>query len=340
MQSGADLIQGRGWQGRPADMPKALSFDLRSRVLAAIDAGLWCRQAAIRFGVSASSAIRWQGMRRAGGDARPKPQGGDRLSRRTEAHADLIHAALTEVPDITLPEWKARLAQQGAQVSVSALWRFCRRHTITRKKKTAHAAEQDRPDMRKRREAWFESQLDLDPERLIFIDETWASTNMARRYGRVRRGRRLRAGVPHGRWKTITFVSGLRTSGVVAPLVLDGPINRAAFEASVEKVLVPELRPGDVVILDNLSSHKGARVRALIEAAGTKLLYLPPYSPDFNPIENAFAKLKALLRKAAERTVEGLWTAIGRLIDVFTPTGMRQLLRCRRIRCNLSGKRC
>ena len=116
-------------------MPKSLSFDLRSRVLAAIDAGLSCRQAAARFGVSASSAIRWQGMRRSGGDARPKPQGGDRLSHRTKAHADLIHAALAEVPDITLPELKARLGQQGAQVSVSALWRFCRRHQITRKKR-------------------------------------------------------------------------------------------------------------------------------------------------------------------------------------------------------------
>src|SRR4051812_20998411 len=120
-------------------MPKALSFDLRTRVLAAIDAGLSCRQAAARFGVSASSAIRWQGMRRAGGDARPKPQGGDRLSRRTEAHADLIHAALAEAPDITLPELKARLAGPGAQVSVSALWRFCRRHTITRENSTSMA---------------------------------------------------------------------------------------------------------------------------------------------------------------------------------------------------------
>jgi transposase len=154
----------------------------------------------------------------------------------------------------------------------------------------------------------------------VFIDETWASTTMARRYGRASRGQRLRVGVPHGRWKTTTFVAGLRTSGVGAPFVLDGPINRAAFEASVEKVLVPARRPGDVVILDNLSSHKGSRVREMIEAAGARLLYLPPYSPDFNPIENAFAKLKALLRKAAERTVEGLWTAIGRLIEVFTPT--------------------
>ena len=158
----------------------------------------------------------------------------------------------------------------------------------------------------------------------MFIDETWASTNMARRYGRAPRGRRLRVGVPHGRWKTITVVAGLRTSGIVAPFVLDGPINRSAFETYVEKVLVRELRPGDVVILDNLSSHKGARVRALIEAAGARLLYLPPYSPDFNPIENAFAKLKALLRKAAERkaaerTFDGLWTTIGSLLDAFTP---------------------
>jgi transposase len=300
-------------------MPKALSFDLRSRVLAAIDEGLSCRQAAARFGVSASSAVRWQALRRAGGDARPKPQGGDRLSRRTEAHAGLIHAALAEVPDITLPELKARLAEQGAHVSVTALWRFCRRHRITRKKKTAHAAEQDRPDVLKRRKAWFEGQLDLDPERLVFIDETWASTNMARRYGRAPRGRRLRVGVPHGRWKTTTFVAGLRRHGLVAPFVLDGPINRAAFETYIAKVLVPALRPGDVVILDNLSSHKGPKIRALIEAAGASLLYLLPYSLDFNPIENAFAKLKALLRKAAERTISGLWDAIGRLIDLFTP---------------------
>ena len=116
-------------------MPKPLSFDLRSRVLAAVEAGLSCRQAGERFGVSASSAIRWQALRRAGSDARPKPQGGDRLSHKTEAHGDLIHAALAEVPDITLPELKARLAQQGAQVSVAALWRFCRRHAITLKKR-------------------------------------------------------------------------------------------------------------------------------------------------------------------------------------------------------------
>ncbi len=188
------------------------------------------------------------------------------------------------------------------------------------KKKTAHATEQDRPDILNQRQAWFDGQLDLDPSRLVFIDETWASTAMARARGRAPAGERLRAGVPYGHWKTTTFVAALRTTGMIAPLVLDGPINRRAFEAYIAQFLVPELRQGDIVIMDNLSSHKGPAVRAMIEAAGATLLYLPPYSPDFNPIENAFSKLKAMLRKAAQRTVEGLWNTIGTLIDTFTPT--------------------
>ena len=163
--------------------------------------------------------------------------------------------------------------------------------------------EQERPDILRRREAWFEGQLDLDPEQLVVIDETWTATNMARLRGRARKGERLRAGIPHGHWKTTTFVAGLRLDGIAAPMVLDGPINRDAFQAYVDQVLVPELKPGDVVVMDNLSSHKGPAVRCAIEAAGANLLYLPPYSPDFNPIENAFAKLKALLRKAAVRTI-------------------------------------
>lgn len=153
----------------------------------------------------------------------------------------------------------------------------------------------------------------------MFIDETWASTKMARTHGRAPRGERLRSPIPHGHWKTTTFVAALRTSGMVAPMVLDGPINGIAFQAYVDQVLVPELEPGDIVVMDNLGSHKGAGIRAAIEAAGASLLYLPPYSPDFNPIENAFAKLKAMLRKAAERTVDGLWNAIGRIIDTVTP---------------------
>lgn len=186
-------------------------------------------------------------------------------------------------------------------------------------KKSAHAAEQDRPDILKRRWEWFEDQPGLDPDRLVFIDETWATTNMTRVRGRAPRGERLRAAIPHGHWKTTTFVAGLRNSGMIAPMVLDGPINGETFQAYIDQVLVPALRPGDVVILDNLGSHKGAGVRAAVEAAGADLLYLPPYSPDFNPIENAFAKLKAMLRKAAERTLDGLWRTIGQIISTFTP---------------------
>ncbi len=161
---------------------------------------------------------------------------------------------------------------------------------------------------------------------------------MARRHGRCRRGERLRVGVPHGHWKTATFVGALTRRGFIAPWVLDGPINRDAFETYIGKVLVTELRPGDVVVMDNLSSHKGPRVGAMIEAVGAEVRYLPPYSPDFNPIENAFAKLKALLRKASERTVDGLWC--NRSHPRPLPTcRVCQLFQRRRIRCNMIGFR-
>ena len=142
---------------------------------------------------------------------------------------------------------------------------------------------------------------------------------MARTHGRAPRGERLRAPIPRGHWMTTTFVAGLRNTGMVAPMVLDGPINGELFQAYVDQVLVPELRPGDIVVMDNLGSHKGSGVRAVIEAAGASLLYLPPYSPDFNPIENAFAKLKALLRKAAARSISDLWDAIRDALPLFTP---------------------
>ena len=157
----------------------------------------------------------------------------------------------------------------------------------------------------------------------MFIGKTWASTNMARRHGRCARGGRLRVGVHHGHWKTTTFIGALTLRGFIAPFVLDGPDNRDAFEAYVEQILAEELRPGDIVIMDNLSSHKGPRVRQLIEAAGAQLHCLPPCSPDFNPIENAFARVKALLRKAAQHIVEGLWTAIGDMLPVFKPQECR-----------------
>jgi transposase len=146
---------------------------------------------------------------------------------------------------------------------------------------------------------------------------------MARQRGRIQKGERLKVGIPHGHWKTTTFVAGLRLTGMVAPLVLDGPINREAFVAYIEQVLVLGLKPGDFVIMDNLPSHKGNQVREAIEAAGAFLLYLPPYSPDLNPIENAFSKIKAHLRKAAQRTIGGLWNAIADIIPKITPDECR-----------------
>lgn len=142
---------------------------------------------------------------------------------------------------------------------------------------------------------------------------------MARVRGRAPRGQRCVAAIPHGHWKTTTFTGALRLNGMTAPMVLDGPMNGAAFKAYVGQVLAPTLKPGDIVVMDNLSAHKHADIREIIEAAGATLLYLPPYSPDFNPIENAFAKLKAILRKAAARTLEDLWDVIGRALDAFSP---------------------
>jgi transposase len=160
----------------------------------------------------------------------------------------------------------------------------------------------------------------MDPARFVFLDETGTATNMTRRYGRSLAGRRLVATVPHGHWHTTTFVAGLRQGGGVAPLVLDGPLTGPAFRAYVEQFLAPALAPGDVVVLDNLAAHKVAGVRQAIAAAGASLLYLPPYSPDLNPIEQLFAKLKALLRKAAARTKDELWSTIGRLLAALPPS--------------------
>jgi transposase len=167
----------------------------------------------------------------------------------------------------------------------------------------------------------------LDPDRLVFIDETWAKTNMGRTHGYAPQGQRLAGAVPHGHWHTTTFIGALTTRGFIAPMVVDGAVNGAVFQAYVDQVLVPELRPGDVVVMDNLSSHVAAGVRRAVEAAGCRVLFLPPYSPDLNPIENAFAKLKGLLRKAAERTVDRLWAAVGRLLDAFSPAECRNYFR-------------
>lgn len=173
--------------------------------------------------------------------------------------------------------------------------------------------------MARRRVQWLKYRTRIDPRRLVFIDETWTKTNMAPLRGWAPRGQRLRAKVPHGRWKTLTFVAALRHDRIEAPWVLDGPIDGMSFRAYIENVLVPTLQPGEIVLMDNLGSHKGQKVRHAIRTAGAKLLFLPKYSPDLNPIEQVFAKVKHLLREAAPRTVPALTAAIGNALDAFTP---------------------
>ncbi|WP_184451133.1 MULTISPECIES: IS630 family transposase [unclassified Rhizobium] len=299
-------------------MARALSNDLRLRVLKASAAGMSARQAAARFGVGISTAIRWI-ARASDGESTSRPQGWRRSSS-LDAHEAFVVEMIDDRKDVTLDEMVERLSvERQVGISRSALGAWLQRRGWTFKKKSAHALEQDRPDVLKRRRAWFDGQLDLDPEKLIFLDETGLSTKMARLRGRAIRGERCRAGVPHGHWKTTTFTGALRLSGMTAPFVYDGAMNGNVFLAYVEQVLLPTLQIGDIVVMDNLPAHKAAGVRDAIERAGAKLMFLPPYSPDFNPIENAFSKLKAMLRARAERKIDALWDAVGALIPRFTP---------------------
>lgn len=181
------------------------------------------------------------------------------------------------------------------------------------------ARERDRPDIKRRRAQWRSYQGRIDPQRLVFIDETWAKTNMTRSHGWAVRGERLVARVPHGHWNTTTFLAALRHDRIDAPCLFDGPINGELFLVYVERVLAPTLKPGDIVILDNLGSHKGKAVRRAIRATGAKLIFLPKYSPDLNPIEKFFAKLKTLLRKVGARTIEAISAAIGTILPRFMP---------------------
>lgn len=191
--------------------------------------------------------------------------------------------------------------------------------TTSPSKKTLHAAEQDRPDVAAARADLKAEQIALNAQRLVFIDETAVTTKMVRHYGRSPRGERLVAKVPHGHWKTLTLVAALCINGVTAPYVIDGAMDGATFVAYVEQVLAPTLTKGDIVFMDNLRTHKVQGVREAIAAVGATVRYLPAYSPDLNPIEQAFAKLKAALRKGAARTVTALIKLIGKLIKAFAP---------------------
>ncbi|WP_394543274.1 IS630 family transposase [Azorhizophilus paspali] len=304
-------------------MARAYSADLRRRVVDAAMGGLSARQAAERFDIGTATAIVWVRRFREGGELVARRQGKPR-GLRLDPHAHYLLGLLEQTPDLTLAELAATLERErGIRVSLATVWTFLDRHGMTFKKKTAHAAEQQRPDVQAARQEWLEEQPGFDWRKLIVVDETAAATNLARLRGWAPRGERCLAAVPHGHWKTTTFTAGLRVDGLTAPLVLDGAMNGPAFLAYVGQVLVPELTPGDIVVMDNLPAHKVAGVRQAIEGAGATLRYLPPYSPDLNPIERAFSKLKALLRKAAARTVPQLWQSIGEAIAQFSAQDCR-----------------
>ena len=298
-------------------MSRGYSLDLRTRLVECVEAGASRHEAAERFEVSVSSAVRWMQRFVRFGNVAAKPSGGSTSP--LEAHAAWLLELVAEHPDLTLDEIVAAMRREAIAGSRTAVWRFFARHQITVKKKSLHAAEQKRADVARARRRWMLEQGLFDPARLVFVDETATSTNMARSHGRCARGVRLIGHVPQSHWQTITFVAGLRHDAMVAPMVVEGPITAEMFLAYVEQCLVPTLKHGDIVVIDRLKAHFAAGVREAIEAAGATLLYLPQYSPDLDPIELAFAKFKALLRKAAERSVRSLWRRIGSLIPKFTP---------------------
>ena len=259
-------------------MGQSLSVDLRRRVVATVESGMSRRQAAARFGVGVSSAIRWVSQWRLTGGLPSKPRGGRRPSR-IEGHGDPIMAWVEAEPDLTLQEIAARLEEAvGYRPPPGVAHGFLKRRGMTRKIKTVHIAGQDRPDVARRRQARLEDRPGLDPERPIFIDECGISTRMACLYGRAPRGGRCRAPVPHGHWKTTTLVAGLTLDGILAPMTIDGAMTGAVFPACVEQVRAPTLRPGDIVILDNLPAHEPIAIREAIQATGASILSLPPYS--------------------------------------------------------------
>jgi transposase len=292
-------------------------MDLRERAVARVQAGESVRVVAQALSLSPSSVVKWSQRFRATGSAAAGKMGGHRRRLLVGAHAVFLRERIAQ-GEFTLRGLVAELAGLGLKVdyrtgasSIAKAWAS---------KKTVLPSEQDRADIARKRARWKAYQGQIDPRRLVFIDETWAKTNMGPLRGWDLRGKRLKAKAPYGHWKTMTFLAALRHDRIDAPWVVDGPINGELFRLYVEKVLVPTLKPGDIVILDNLGSHKGHAVRSAIRAVGARLFFLPPYSPDLNPIEQVFAKLKHLLRKAAERTLEASWKRIGSLLDCFLPS--------------------
>ncbi|WP_245396691.1 IS630 family transposase [Jiella sonneratiae] len=307
-------------------MAKPYSMDLRARVVAAVtQEGMSRNQAARRFGVAVSTAIRWVDRFEETGSFAPGQMGGHKPKKISDGHAEWLRQRCAEEAFTLRGLVKELAAERDLNVDYRSVWEFVHAQNLSFKK-TLLTSEQDRPDVARRREQWLKYRGRIDPARLVFIDETWTKTNMAALRGWAPRGHRLRDKAPFGHWRTSTFVAALREDGVAAPWLIDGPINGERFLLYVEKVLVPTLRPGDIVILDNLGSHKGKAVRRAIREVGAKLLFLPKYSPDLNPIEQLFGKLKHFLRKAAARTRDTLCDAVGEILRDVTRDECRNYL--------------
>ena len=290
--------------------------ELRTRVIAFVEGGGSRRGAAEQFEVSVSSAIRWVQRFRDDGTCEPTPRGGSISP--LEKHSRQILALIRAQRDLTLDEIVSALHKRRIPGSRSALSRFFARHGIT-VKKSLRAAERKRADVARARRRWIREQGFLDPAHLVFIDETAVTTNMLRLNGWNPRGERLVSDAPMGHWETVTFIAGLRQTGIVAPMLIKGAMNGEAFLAYIEQCLVPTLKRRDIVVVANVPFHKVGGVEEAIQAVGASLRYLPKYSPDLNPIELLFHPLKTCLRKAAERTIEGLHRCVRSYIRALDP---------------------
>jgi transposase len=299
---------------------KPFSMDLRQRIAAAIDHGEGSlREIARRFRVSLSFIARLLRRRRQTGTLEPKPHGGGHPPALDHDGRERLRELVRQHPDATLEELRQQL---GVACSRSALARALEKLRLTRKRKTLHAEPRDSPENQAKRQAFRATIAPLDPHRLVFVDETGTTTAMARAYGRAPRGERVVGTVP-GRWTTVTLISALRLSGVVAPLAFEGATDTPTFQAYVAQALGPQLQAGDVVIWDNLKPHQDAAVRQLIEQAGAELVPLPPYSSDLTPIEELWSKAKTVLKSVAARTTEALYDAMGAALRSVGPEDIR-----------------
>src|SRR3954462_11442875 len=292
------------------------SQDLRKRVLDTVQRGDGpLRQIARRFLVSVSFVTRLLRLHRGTGSLEPKPHGGGNPAVLGPEDLERLRELVGQQPDATLEELRQRL---GASCSTMTLARALRKLGLPRKKKVPRAQEQDRPEVQERRREFCEELAGLDPRRLVFVDECGANTAMTRTHGRAPRGQRVYADTP-GRWESITLTCGLRLSGVTAALAFPGATNTDIFETSVADVLAPELKPGDVVIWDNLKPHESEEAIEAVEAAGARVVPLPPWSPDLTPIEEMVSKVKGAMRTMAARTTEAVYAAFGSALHDVTP---------------------